>query len=99
MPALTNNPKAYCRGPSHPHLSVINANAGEQRDIRNSGRKLQCVTCGEQEQVGAFAHDADVGVRGWGATPAEAFEQAALALTAVVTHVRGRTTDCGRSQL
>ena len=32
-----------------------------------------------------FSHDADVGVRGFGATPAEAFEQAALALTAVVT--------------
>ncbi len=32
-----------------------------------------------------FPHDADVGVRGFGATPAEAFEQAALALTAVVT--------------
>jgi tRNA nucleotidyltransferase (CCA-adding enzyme) len=35
-----------------------------------------------------FPHDADVGVRGWGATPAEAFEQAAYALTAVVTHVK-----------
>lgn len=34
-----------------------------------------------------FAHDADVGVRGWGATPAEAFEQAAEALTAVVTQL------------
>lgn len=33
-----------------------------------------------------FPHDADVGVRGYGASPAEAFEQAALALTAVVTH-------------
>ncbi len=33
-----------------------------------------------------FPHDADIGVRGWGANPAEAFEQAALALTAVVTH-------------
>lgn len=32
-----------------------------------------------------FSHDADVGVRGWGSTAAEAFEQAALALTAVVT--------------
>jgi len=30
-------------------------------------------------------HDADIGVRGVGATLAEAFEQAALALTAVVT--------------
>jgi len=32
-----------------------------------------------------FPHDADVGVRGFGTTLAEAFEQAALALTAVVT--------------
>lgn len=32
-----------------------------------------------------FPHDADVGVRGWGKTPAEAFEQAALALTGIVT--------------
>jgi protein archease len=33
-----------------------------------------------------FPHDADVGVQGWGATAAEAFEQAAHALTAVITH-------------
>lgn len=32
-----------------------------------------------------FPHDADVGVRGFGATVAEAFEQGAQALTAVVT--------------
>ena len=32
-----------------------------------------------------FPHDADVGVRGIGATREEAFEQAALALTGVVT--------------
>ncbi len=32
-----------------------------------------------------FQHDADVGVRGWGPTAAEAFAQAALALTAVIT--------------
>jgi tRNA nucleotidyltransferase (CCA-adding enzyme) len=32
-----------------------------------------------------FPHDADVGVRGWGATAAQAFEQAGHALTAVVT--------------
>lgn len=31
-----------------------------------------------------YPHEADVGVRGFGATPAEAFEQAALALTSVV---------------
>ena len=33
-----------------------------------------------------FPHQADIGVRGYGATPAEAFEQVALALTAVVTY-------------
>ena len=33
-----------------------------------------------------FPHDADVGIRGWGSTPAGAFEQAAQALTAVITH-------------
>lgn len=31
-----------------------------------------------------FPHGADIGVRGWGATPAEAFEQAALATSAIV---------------
>ncbi len=31
-----------------------------------------------------FPHEADMGVRGFGATRAEAFEQAALALTAVI---------------
>ena len=33
-----------------------------------------------------FEHDADIGVRGYGATPAAAFEQAALALAAAVTN-------------
>src|SRR5262245_50503694 len=33
-----------------------------------------------------FAHDADIGVRGVGPTKAEAFRQAALALTAVVAN-------------
>lgn len=32
-----------------------------------------------------FEHGADIGVRGYGETPAVAFEQAALAMTAVVT--------------
>ena len=32
-----------------------------------------------------FEHEADMGLRGYGATPAQAFEQAALALSAVVT--------------
>lgn len=30
-----------------------------------------------------FDHQADIGVRGWGSSPAEAFEQAAIALVAV----------------
>jgi SHS2 domain-containing protein len=42
-------------------------------------------TDGKQARWEHFAHDADVGVRGRGATMAQAFEQAALALTAVVT--------------
>ena len=35
-----------------------------------------------------FAHDADMGVRGVGATKEEAFEQAALGLSAVVTDLQ-----------
>jgi tRNA nucleotidyltransferase (CCA-adding enzyme) len=35
-----------------------------------------------------FPHGSDVGVRGYGPTPAAAFEQAALALTAAVTSAR-----------
>lgn len=35
-----------------------------------------------------FRHGADIGIRGSGTTPAEAFEQAALALTAVITDPR-----------
>lgn len=35
-----------------------------------------------------FAHDADIGVRGSGETPARAFENAALALTAIVVDPR-----------
>lgn len=36
-----------------------------------------------------FAHGADIGVRGVGSTVAEAFEQAALGLTAVITAPSG----------
>jgi len=32
-----------------------------------------------------FAHEADMGIRGYGSTQQEAFEQAALALTGVIT--------------
>ena len=41
-----------------------------------------------------FIHVADVGVRGYGETMAEAFEQAALALTAVITE-----PDCIRPRI
>ncbi len=34
-----------------------------------------------------FEHKADIGVRGFGNTPAEAFEQAAIAMSAVVTDI------------
>ncbi len=40
-----------------------------------------------------FPHGADVGLRGRGATPAEAFEAAAYALTAVVTDARVEPRD------
>ncbi len=40
-----------------------------------------------------FAHEADIGVRGVGASPAEAFEQAAVALTAVITDPAGVRAD------
>jgi len=36
-----------------------------------------------------FPHAADMGVRGFGATPAEAFEAAALAMTAIVADPHG----------
>lgn len=36
-----------------------------------------------------YEHGADIGVRGLGASKAQAFEQAALALTAVITEPRG----------
>jgi tRNA nucleotidyltransferase (CCA-adding enzyme) len=49
-----------------------------------SSKWEQAVGCWEH-----FAHESDIGVRGLGASCAEAFEQAALALTAVVTDPAG----------
>jgi SHS2 domain-containing protein len=50
-------------------------------------------TAGKSSAAGArwehFAHQADIGVRGYGSSPARAFEQAALALTAVTTDPAG----------
>ncbi len=41
-----------------------------------------------------FPHAADIGVHGWGVTVEEAFEQAALALTAIVTHTEVHGNVC-----
>ena len=57
--------------------SSVYRSVGTRRVGNSSG-----VAAGRWEH---FGHDADVGIRGFGATPAAAFEQAALALTAVVT--------------
>jgi tRNA nucleotidyltransferase (CCA-adding enzyme) len=40
-----------------------------------------------------FPHDADIGVRGWGPTPADAFAQAAMALTRIVTAAEVRPVE------
>ncbi len=40
-----------------------------------------------------FPHEADMGVRGYGATKEEAFEQAALAMTAVITDLHSVAPD------
>lgn len=40
-----------------------------------------------------FPHDADIGVRGCGATLSQAFEQAAIALTHIVTDTEVRLSD------
>jgi SHS2 domain-containing protein len=49
--------------------------------VRRLGHNLQTMHTHWEH----FAHGADIGVRGYGPTPAAAFEQAALALTGVVT--------------
>jgi tRNA nucleotidyltransferase (CCA-adding enzyme) len=43
---------------------------------------------GKEAKWEHFPHEADIGVRGFGATPAEAFEKAGCALTAIVTHIK-----------
>src|SRR5512139_3851745 len=46
-------------------------------------------TIGSMNRWEHFEHGADIGVRGFGASVAEAFEQAALALTAVIADPAG----------
>jgi tRNA nucleotidyltransferase (CCA-adding enzyme) len=48
-------------------------------------RVSQSISAEDQGRWEHFAHCADIGVRGIGSSPGAAFEQAALALTAVIT--------------
>jgi SHS2 domain-containing protein len=76
----------------HPiHLTRINARAAARAirlapvDFLFAARICRIVIARWEH----FPHGADMGVRGFGATKAEAFEQAALAMTAVVTDTTG----------
>jgi SHS2 domain-containing protein len=60
--------------------------SGKGRKAGIKGMAQSASAAAAQERWEHFPHDADVGVRGFGATAAAAFEQAAQALTAVVTH-------------
>jgi SHS2 domain-containing protein len=55
---------------------------GERRETRSASAWAAATGTARWEH---FGHDADIGVRGCGSTPAEAFAQAALAMTAVIT--------------
>src|SRR5688572_8892375 len=52
------------------------------------GPRVSSETTASTSSWAHFSHDADIGVVGMGPTKAEAFRQAALALTAVVTDPR-----------
>jgi len=60
--------------------------------MKRSDRVLMMESAGKRAEPAAgwdlLPHDADVIVRGWGPAPEAAFEQAALALTAVVTDAK-----------
>jgi SHS2 domain-containing protein len=51
---------------------------------RAAGAPVEAAQASQGERWEHFDHGADIGVRGYGATKAAAFEQAALALTAVI---------------
>jgi SHS2 domain-containing protein/cold shock CspA family protein len=65
--------------------------ASTVRMLGKHGMRVAPVPAGEPEWQ-HFPHDADIGVRGWGTTPAEAFEQAAVALSAAITDTEIRPT-------
>ena len=62
--------------------SRVSSGAAAKRNTGSPARSSEVPRCERWEH---FDHGADVGVRGYGPTKAAAFEQAALALTAVVT--------------
>lgn len=66
-------------------VSAEKANAGKTNDrIADRIPELRRTMVNGTMHWEHFSHEADVGVRGYGRTPAEAFEQAALALQAVI---------------
>jgi len=62
--------------------SRVSSGAAAKRNTGSPAGSSEVPRCERWEH---FDHGADVGVRGYGPTKAAAFEQAALALTAVVT--------------
>ena len=63
---------------------------GWPHDTGGTGRGRPAADSTGQAGWEHFAHDADIGLRGRGPTPERAFEQAALALTRVVTEAEIR---------
>lgn len=56
---------------------------------RGGGENIECMAKTSPPFWEHFAHDADIGIRGVGRTLNEAFEQGALALTAICTNPSG----------
>jgi tRNA nucleotidyltransferase (CCA-adding enzyme) len=86
----------------NPAMTIANPQAGNgwagtQREASRGGPPARATAVGSLQRGEGeassrwshFAHGADIGVRGEGPTAACAFEQAALALTAVVTDPAG----------
>ena len=70
-----------------PYLHLIMANYGHKLSMTASQKAIEGMEPGKTSlRWEHFPHDADMGVRGIGTTKAEAFEQAALALTAVTVN-------------
>jgi SHS2 domain-containing protein len=75
---------AACPSEAAAGLQALGMSMGKQK-VRQGAMNCSASPAPGRPRWEHFAHDADIGVRGWGPTVAEAFEQAACALTAVVT--------------